>query len=282
MRNIIKYALLFGVSLIMLSACNTSKKTQSEPCRLPRDLAAVSKGVEKLSSKESKRVLESVASQYYPWSEVMLEGKMSMKGLPIDPTAKVYMKYGKEILISVRAPIVGEVARLEIADDQIVIANRMKKVYVQEPLAEVLSAVNMSLTDVQDMLLGRVFILGQGTLSDANASEMEVSSAVSDCFIITPRKQPAQAHYGFTVTQGYEMQVLFAESADGKYQAEAEYNWLNQNGKKDVYLTIKADDKLYNPSFSFDAPNFSPKAFSRISLGKGWEKVSMHTFMSSF
>lgn len=273
---------LLAAALTLLPACSSSRKAAStQPSDLPRDLVAISKAVEPASGKESKKVLGSIASLYTPWEEVSLDGKLSMDGLPIDPSARIYMKRGSTILISVRAPIFGEVARIEIADGEVLMANRMKKVYAKEDLNRFLSKIDMSVTDVQDIFLGRVFLLGQGTLDTSNLGAMSVTESPSDSWIITPTRQPSQANYGFTVTADYKLQILFAESIDSRYSANAEYTWKDNLGKKDVALTITVDDKKYTPSFSFKAPDFQPKAMSRISLEKGWKQVSLREFMRS-
>ncbi len=285
MKKIHVSSLILAAALVLLSACSSSRNaaTVQTPAssELPRDLVAISNAVEPASGKETKSVLGSVVSLYTPWEEVSLDGKLSMKGLPIDPSAKIYMKRGTTILISVRAPIIGEVARIEIADGEVLMANRMKKIYAKVNLDRFLSKVDMSVTDVQDIFLGRVFLLGQGTLDASNASSMAVTEAPSDCWIITPKKQPSQANYGFTVTADYKLQILFAESIDSRYSANAEYIWRDNLGRKDVALTVTVGDKKYSPEFSFKAPNFSPNAMSRISLGKNWRQVSLREFMTS-
>lgn len=268
--------------VIVLSGCSSSKNITSASSYLPRDLVAISQAVEPLSAKNGKKVLEGAVSLYTPWQEVMLDGKISMAGLPVDPSVKVYMQRGKSILISIRASIFGEVARIEIADGEMIMANRMKKVYVKESLDKVISKVDMTLEDVQDIFLGRMFILGQGTLNESTLSSMTVASSPSDSWIVTPLRQPSQASYGFTLFPDCRMQILFAESADGRYQAGAEYDWKERDGKKDVALTIVAGEKVYSPVFSFNAPDFNPKAFNRATFGSGWSQVPLTKFMSSF
>ncbi len=284
MKKIILNTCFAAGTVLILSGCSSSRKiTETAPSApMPRELVAVSHAVEPVSPKETKSVLDAVASRYTPWYEVMLDGKLSMKGLPIDPSAKIYMLRDKQVIISVRAPIMGEVARIEITDTDVVMANRLKKIYSGVPTDRFLSKVDMTVGDVQDILMGRIFVMGQGVLGNGNADSMVVTEAPSDSWIITPLRQPANASYGFTVTPDYQLQILFAESADGRYQASAEYEWKGDDGRKDVVLTVMADDRTFVPEFSFKAPDFSPKPLSRFVPGNGWKQVSLREFMTSF
>ena len=64
---------------------------------------------------------------YSNWGSVELNGKFRCSLLPISATVKIYMKKDKEIMASVRAPFVGEVARVEVAEDSVLIVNKMKQ-----------------------------------------------------------------------------------------------------------------------------------------------------------
>lgn len=271
------------ICAIALSGCASSRKAVAPGnTKLPRDLEVVSKAVKTEPAKDARIVLNGAISLYNSWEEVSLDGKMSMKGLAVDPSAKIYMKRGSELLISVRAPIIGEVARVEIADDSVIVANRLKKIYVCEDLVKLRSYIDISITDLQDMFLGRMFLLGNGTLDASGIKQMDVSSAPSGGYIVTPRRQPQQANYGFALYYDCMLQLLFAASPDRRYEANAEYTWdADGSGAKDTDITLSADGHSYKASFSFKAPDFSPNRMKRMELGKKWRKVSIREFLKS-
>lgn len=279
MKKNLTYIASLPLICIAAAACSGQKEAAAPDAALPRDLQAVSQAMTPANPHDTQSTLEAICTLYAPWHEVSLQGKMSMKGLPLDPSAKIYMIRGRQILVSVRAPIIGEVARVEIADGEILLVNRMKKVYAHENLDRFLSAVDMSVEDLQDIFLGRVFVLGQGTLSQQNQGMMAVTRDPADGFVITPKRQPDIASYGFTLTPDYLLQVLFAESADGRYSASALYTWRGENGKKDVDLTVTAGDLQFKPEFSFQAPDFSPKPLERVRINSNWKKVSVRELM---
>lgn len=277
-----KITIICSAALVLVaSGCSSSKKASREVSALPRELEAVAQAVEPETKRGAERILSNTVSLYQPWEEVSIDGKISMEGLPLDPTAKIYMKRDREVIVSVRAPILGEVARVEIADGEILVANRMKKIYVRESMDKVLSYVDFSLTDVQDVFLGRVFVLGKGTLSGHNSKDMTVALSPSDSYIVTPVRQPSSALYGFTLYSDYRMQLLYARSPDYRYKANAEYTWRSTDGAKDVALDIIVGERDYPVEFRFKAPDFSPKAMSRMALNDKWKKVSIREFLQS-
>lgn len=106
-------------------------------------------------------------SESYPkeWTELSMQGKLSFEGLPVRPTVKIYMKRGESILVSARAPILGEVARVEICNDSITIINKHTRKYWTQPLASYTKANPDIMSDIQDIFLGKVAFPGRGRLT---------------------------------------------------------------------------------------------------------------------
>ena len=284
MKNLILKSLVALLSAVipLLTSCSSSRQSvaSQESALQSADTGSANMGA--VAPLSIDKVLETVAESNTPWEKVLLDGKLSMKGLPMDLSVKIYMESGSTVLISLRAPIMGEVARVESADGELFVANRMKKVYIQDSLEVMLSKIDMTVDDVQAIMLGRVFKLGGGTLTTSNLSDFQVGVDASGAWAIIPAVQPQQASYGFTLTPRGEVKILFAESVDGRYKANADYAWKGSGGAKDVNLSIVVDDNLFRPEFSFNAPDFNPKPLARMSMGDGWKKVTVKEFMRSF
>lgn len=272
-----------GVAL--LSACSSTKNVIKSPIdtRQPRELKEIAQNVGKLSNKEAKSLLSGVADSYTDWNELSMEGKLSMKGLPIDPSFKVWMRKGSDVIVSLRAPIIGEVGRVEISPDSITVVNRMDKVYTRASSSEAFGKVGMSVLDVQDLLIGRIFYAGSGTLSSGNLSSMEVCANPGGGWIVTPKKQHSLAQYGFTLAADLLLQIAFATSYDDLYQATVEYTRSSPTAEeKDVKIQVTAVDKIFTALLSCDAPNFSnPKAIEPVKINKNWKRRSFKELLSS-
>jgi hypothetical protein len=196
---------------------------------------------------------------------------------------KVYMEHAEAITISLHVPIVGEVGRVELTTDSITIANRLKKVYVQESLERTIGKMDMSLLDVQDLLLGRVFLLSQGTLTSSLASQMDVTQSDDDNRIVTPKKQNPLADYGFLVaaSDGSTLKT-YATAQGGTYSAIANYD-NRSDGHRNIDLSVKAGSKTYTATIECDKPvTLNPKAISPIKFTSKWKKVTFKELMQSF
>ncbi len=75
------------------------------------------------------------------------------------------MKRGESLMISVRVPLKGEVARLEADKDSVLVVNKLNNTYVRESLEQASKLADITLSDLQDVFIGRVFIAGKGTLT---------------------------------------------------------------------------------------------------------------------
>ena len=72
----------------------------------------------RLDEKAERKAAAKITAYYDDWKTVTLSGKLHIDGLPISPSAKIYMERGKKLVISLRAPLLGEVGTLEADSEQ--------------------------------------------------------------------------------------------------------------------------------------------------------------------
>ncbi len=126
------------------------------------------------------KALDTILSRYNDWQTIDMSGKLRANGLPVSLSLKLYMEKGSDIILSVRAPFVGEAGRIEICGDSITAVNKMKRVFCQESLSGILSSYPGFIQDLQSLLLGRIIVFGAGELSFANANLMEIGIREND------------------------------------------------------------------------------------------------------
>ncbi len=276
---------LYGLTLVLsaaalLTSCHSAK--QATGAATSMSVPSVSSSTA-LSGTEAQNILKEIAASYTRWDKLSMDSKLKMDALPINPSMKVYMEHAEAITISLHVPIVGEVGRVELTTDSITIANRLKKVYVQESLERTIGKMDMSLLDVQDLLLGRVFLLSQGTLTSSLASQMDVTQSDDDNRIVTPKKQNPLADYGFLVaaSDGSTLKT-YATAQGGTYSAIANYD-NRSDGRRNIDLSVKAGSKTYTATIECDKPvTLNPKAISPIKFTSKWKKVTFKELMQSF
>ncbi|MDE6682248.1 MAG: DUF4292 domain-containing protein, partial [Muribaculaceae bacterium] len=151
------------MALTFLGACASKKNVVADTVpALPAE------------SLRAKSQVEDALRLYTDWNTAQISGKLQLSSLPVKPSLKIYMKRGKELTISASAIFVGEVFRVELTQDSLFIVNKLKKVYCKES-GEKLQEIYPSLCEeLQSVLLGRMIVPGNGTLSESNLSKIEV------------------------------------------------------------------------------------------------------------
>lgn len=164
-----------------------------------------------LSSSEREDLLKKVIKDYSNWGKVEIKGKLSSPKLPVNPNVKIYMERNKCLQISLSAPFVGEVARVEYYTDSITIVNKLKHKYARIGTNHIDEVYPGFLKDFQATLLGRVSIMGQGQLRSGDFNKLQVyANDSSDGYILVPDSayQPSLCSYGYTVTSDGETNAL--------------------------------------------------------------------------
>lgn len=246
---------------------------------MSRELAAAGKNVESLGTRESASVAATVAKSYRPWQQVSLRGKARAEGLPIALNVKIYMEHGRLVIMSLNAPLLGEIGRVEMTGDSVLLVNKRGKTYCKEQTAAHLARFGASVADVQDLLLGRVFLLGYGTLSEGNAKQVEVSTGASDTWILTPKAQHPDAQYGFTLYPDGQMMMAAAFTPDKQYLATAEYE--HSPSGYDIGLTIKAGKRSILLQLTLDKPDFEPVPLEPATINPKWTRMGFSQWIKS-
>lgn len=196
-----------------------------------------------------------LTESWKPWTDMEASVKLQLTSpAKLNAAGKAWMKRGEWISISVR--MLGfEVATLWIDRDSVVAVDKFHKKYVSEPTSELLAKANVSLEDMQDILLGRAFIAGKGTATPAGRDLFELEEAANGWYLL-PREQPAGYSYGFLASntsnalRGTIVEVKDYGSVSANYNDIFEsrgYGWFaqevavaNSRGKK-IAATLRWD-----------------------------------------
>lgn len=265
----------------VLGSCSASRKGSSIPAPegMSRELVAAGTNVEALSPSNADKIATQVAESYTPWQEVSLDGKLQMDALPLSPSVKLYMQKNELIILSLRVPLMGEVGRVEITADSLLMVNKMKRIYAAESTSKYLGRVGADISNLQDLFLGRVFLLNAGTLTAATAPLVDVSAGAGDTWIVTPKQGIPEAEYGFTLYADGKMLMACAFTPDEKYFASAEYDYKDKSRLMD--MQFRFGQKSLKFALSFNNPNYSPNRLERVSINGKWTKVDVSQWLKS-
>ncbi|MDE7426594.1 MAG: DUF4292 domain-containing protein [Muribaculaceae bacterium] len=138
--------------------------------------------------------LSGIASSYRHWQDVSLPVKVSIrKPASVTLSGRLTMVRDRSIHLSFKMLGI-EVASAYVDRDSVFIYERLHKYLLAEPMSRLSGKSNISLTDMQDLILARIFAPGTGTLNSNNTTAFSLTGSDSD-ITITPAHTP-----GYTLT----------------------------------------------------------------------------------
>lgn len=203
-------AVLFaGLLALIAVSCRTSKvATESE-----------GEASDRLSLNER---FENVVSSQGEWTRIQAPVKVSLlKPEKFSLSGRVYMVRGENIHFSMR--FIGlEVAVIDVTRDSVFVIDKYHRKYLAEPIGALLAGAEVSISDIQDILLGRAFINGDGALSKG-ALKNVILKKDGDSWSITPKKKIHGVEYSFIYNVADDVMNRLIVTA-GKRKVEAKYD----------------------------------------------------------
>lgn len=229
-----------------------------------------------MSRREKNNLADSVSVRYTDWNSVELNGKLKADGLPVNPSVRVYMVRDSLIDVSIRAPFVGEVARIRIDDNNLLAYNKMKNVYWEGPMTDVLKQYPAGISDLQSLLLGRMVILGEGEVDRDSLRKVDVfEDSESGGWLLMPQPdlQPFGVSYGYVVNDRWLADAMVVEINGSDDFFQIDYLYSKKGYTLAALLGIKG--KRVAVDLKIDEPKWGASPMSAIKLNKNAKKVSL-------
>lgn len=224
---------------------------------------------------------------YRDWQDVTVPVNVdivSPKGFSI--SGRVKMVRGKSVDISLR--MLGfEVGRVYATTDSVFGMIKPGKAYMAESLAELLPDMPFTLGNLQDMLTGRMFIMGSGGLTAGSFRQFD-TELTSFSWIAVPKKHPAGMEYGFTVSLDNLLRSLVLGVEKSGVVAQCDYGTAYSDDKAGMLMsefTLKATAprQKINATLSWrwDKARWNEGASSSWSIPKGYRRVKAADLIKS-
>ncbi len=227
-----------------------------------------------LSGSEKQLIAERIASHNTSWKKVMLNGKIFVDALPIRPTLKVFMEYDKKILISVRAPLFGEVVRIEADHKEVLAINKIKQTYWKADPKEIFDAEPNLISEIQSIFLGRIALLGSGEFKASDAGKVSIVQQEKGDFLVIPEESLGSG----TVSMGYSVSPLgVLENIIGVYSGFDGYldlSFRRAGERLQINGEINGGKRPYGATIELDAPEWDAKGFDRLKIPSNFRQVS--------
>ncbi len=214
------------------------------------------------------------------WSELSMQGKLSFDGLPMPVSVKLYMKRGESIILSARAPIFGEVARVEVCQDSIVLINKHSRTYNVQSFGSLNVDSRAYLCDLQDILLGQVAFPGYGRLTPEIASMLQWIELPTDDALIYPSSdlQVPGTEYGFVMDSlCWQLRSFVLMLSKTGVVIETKYLYGEKGWTLGLEITLPK--KKLGGEAQLSYPDYAPTPLEFTALGSKYRKVDFKELM---
>lgn len=211
MRN--KIITLITIAALM-TACGTAKKAATLP--------DVNPTTQTTPQGATTDPCDAVIASLGDWQTMQTGGNIKLNaGSSFSSAIQVKMVRDEAIYISLR-PVLGiEVGKLIIIADSLYAVDKVHKRYIAEKVSILTSGIPVTVSDVQDIFLGRPFIIGKGTLSEA--LKAQVSTASSSPLALTAKESFKGYGYSFSFDKSNRitsLDIMPTGSATAAYQVK--------------------------------------------------------------
>lgn len=229
------------VALVMIAVCAS--------CSSTRNAANGGNGQTSFT-----KTAASEYAQYGDWKSLVTSGKVSIAiggGKSMSSSMQMKMVKGRSISFSIR-PFLGiEVGKMYIVDDEIVIIDRIHKVYVKEKASLLTSGVPVDVLTLQDILLGRPHILGEGTFCASMADKVELQREGAMAYI-KPKNQYEGFSYQYAFDEQKNVVSLDVAPMGGSSIYSVKYGDVETSLAGKVATRTSVDTEISGKSLSLD------------------------------
>lgn len=230
---------------------------------------------------ESMKLVNNILNRYTPWESVTFNGKLrtSMVNLPVTPTVKIYAVKDQLFQLSLSAPFVGEVGRLEVTPETLTVVNKLNKTYVRESMESLLGIYPGLIGDLQNLFLARAVVLGQGEFSLDNMSLMTLMPIEDDQWVMVPEDTESHLKYGYVILPNGRTGAMFGYLEGKPQNVTVTYGY---DGGMEMNIEVDTGKgKEIAGSLDFSSVKWGGNRMSSINLDR-YRKVSISEFVKNY
>ena len=225
----------------------------------------------------------STVSEYKNWKDVVVPIDLSLiSPKQLSVSGRVTMVKDEFIYISIR--VLGfEVANVYITNDSIYASYKIDKIYIAEDLRSVLGSYPASIGDLQNLLLGRAFVLGKGAITPSMENDFSLL-ANDDHWKIIPHSIK-NIGYEFLFENGSNNLSSLSVDVNNKRRAVCTYASpiSTSAGKFAKSVTVSSELKgkavCAKIAWDFNDAKWNTSATHKWKTPKGYRRISVANFL---
>ena len=271
MKNL--YSIILCMTLLTVMGCRSSKQAPSTAPMVDDE-------------RSLSQHFDALVSSYVDWDDVSVPVRLELEApKQMSISGRATMERGKSVMISLR--VLGmEVASLYITNDSVYATEKIHKYYIAEDINSLCGKFPVSINDVQDMLLGQVFLLERGRLEKSMRKQV-ILSEMGEYWTILPKKFYNEVEYAFGMSQNDELKAL-SVSRNGETPLVCQYGnhsnskagMIAQNVKINL-LTGKISVKA-NIKWDAESAKWNTGKPSVWKMPKGYKRISGEALLKTF
>lgn len=265
----------------LMTACGVLKKTGAGPA------STNTTGQTTTTVTTETAPIDAIIATLGDWQTLQTGGSISLKGSTNFSSAiQVKMLRDQAIYISLR-PLLGiEAGKLLITGDSLYAVDKVHKRYIAEKVSILTSGIPVTVRDVQDIFLGRPFIIGKGTLNETTKAEMAVNRD-GNAIILAPNETFMGYGYAFTFdknTRITSLDIVPAGSTVAAYQVKYcnVRSTLAGNISHTINVNANIDKKSLAFSLSYKDIDWNGKVKIDKSIPGNYKRMSARDLLSIF
>ena len=221
------------------------------------------------------------------WSTMQTSGNIKLSGSSsFSSSVQVRMVRDKSIYISLR-PVLGiEVGRLVITADSLYAVDKVHKRYIAEKVSILTAGIPVTVSDVQDIFMGRPCVIGQGTLGESNKAKVHAFRE-DNSIILSPVDQYKGYGYTYAFDKSKRITSLYIVPAGATTTAyQAKYSDVRSTPAGNVAHAVNANANVDSKkiAFSLSYKNIEWNGEVKIDQGipNGYKRMSAKDLFSLF
>jgi len=244
MKNKISKLTTIALAMLLVSCGSLKKTTTTQPTTSPTDQTT------QPTSQTDPR--DAIIATLGDWQSLQTGGNISLKaGSNFSSAIQVRMVRDQAIYISLRPMLGIEVGKLIITADSLYAVDKIHKRYVAEKVSLLTAGIPVTVTDVQDIFLGRPFVIGMGTFTDSMKSLMTPSTEGSN-LTLTASEQYKGYGYAFSFDKSnhiISLNIVPKGSTNAAYQVK--YSDVKATQAGNISHSIKVDATVDKKKLNF-------------------------------
>ena len=276
-NNIIIFSLLIALAAIS-SSCGTIKKANATT---PTGQTTTT------TTMTDTEPCDAVLATLGDWQTMQTSGNITLNASSSFSSAiQMRMVHNQAIYISLR-PVLGiEVGKLIITADSLYAVDKVHKRYIAEKVSILTSGIPVTVSEVQDMFLGRPFIIGKGTLNENLKSSISTTRE-GNTIILTPNENFKGYGYAFTFDKQSHitsLDIVKAGNTSSDYQVK--YSDVRSTTSGNIAHAINANATIEKRNMSFSLSYKDIEWNSKVKIDKNipnnYKRMSARDLFSIF